>query len=56
VGCLVSLTLDPATITAMRKGTLLTVHATADGGQDTLFEISLNGFSSALDRTAALAR
>jgi invasion protein IalB len=56
VGCLVSLSLDPATIAVMRKGTQLTIRATADGGQGALFEISLNGFSSALDRTAALAR
>jgi invasion protein IalB len=57
VGCLVSLSLDPATINAMRKGTTLTIRATADGGgQEALFAISLNGFSSALERTVALAR
>jgi invasion protein IalB len=56
VGCLVSLSLDPATIAAMRKGTTLTIRATADGGQEALFGISLNGFSSALDRASALVR
>lgn len=56
VGCLVSLSLDPATITAMRKGTSLTIRATADDGQGALFTISLNGFAGALDRASALAR
>jgi invasion protein IalB len=56
VGCLVSLSLDPATITAMRKGMSLTIRATADDGQGALFTISLNGFASALDRASALAR
>jgi invasion protein IalB len=56
VGCLVNLSLDAVTIAAMRRGTTLTIRATADGGQEALFAISLDGFSSALDRTAALAR
>jgi invasion protein IalB len=56
VGCLVSLALDPTTVGLLRKGTTLTVSATADGGQGAAFKISLNGFSSALDRTAALAK
>ena len=56
VGCLVSLSLDPATITAMRKGTSLTIRATADDGQGALFTISLNGFAGALDRVSALGR
>ena len=56
VGCLVSLAFDPATVAQLRKGTTLTVNATADGGKGAAFKISLNGFSSALDRTAALAK
>jgi invasion protein IalB len=56
VGCLVSLSLDAAAITAMRNGTMLIVRATADGGQGAQFLISLRGFPNALDRTAALAR
>ena len=56
VGCLVSLAFDPTAVALLRKGTTLTVSATADGGQGAAFKISLNGFSSALDRTAALAK
>jgi invasion protein IalB len=56
VGCLVRLTFDSTSVALLRKGTTLTVRATADGGQGAVFKISLNGFSSALDRTAALAK
>lgn len=56
VGCLVGLAFDPTTIAQLRKGTTLTVNATADGGQGVAFKISLNGFSSGLDRMAALAK
>jgi invasion protein IalB len=56
VGCLVSLAFDPTTVALLRKGTTLTVSTTADDGQGAAFKISLNGFSSALDRTAALAK
>lgn len=56
VGCLVRLAFDPATIVLLRKATTLTVRATADGGQGAAFKISLNGFSGALDRTAALSK
>jgi invasion protein IalB len=56
VGCLVSLTFDPTMTALLRKGTVLTVKATADGGQQMAFKISLKGFSDALDRTAALTK
>jgi invasion protein IalB len=56
VGCLVGLAFDPPTVALLRKGTTLTVRATADGGQGTAFKISLNGFSGALDRVVALAK
>lgn len=56
VGCLVGLAFDPTTVALLRKGTTLIVGATADGGQGAVFRISLNGFSSALDRTAALSK
>lgn len=56
VGCLVRLSFDPITVALLRKGTTLSVTATADGGQGAVFKISLNGFSSALDRAAALAK
>ena len=56
VGCLVSLAFDPTTVALLRKGTTLAVTTTADDGQGAVFKISLKGFSSALDRTAALAK
>jgi invasion protein IalB len=57
IGCLVPIGFDANTLAALRKGTLLTVKAAAaDGAQDAAFRISLKGFASALDRTAALAK
>jgi invasion protein IalB len=56
VGCLVALTLDSANVTALRKGSALNVKATADGGKEAAFKLSLTGFGSALDRTAALSK
>jgi invasion protein IalB len=57
IGCLVPIGFDANTIASLRKGTSLTVKSTAaDGAQETVFKISLKGFSSALDRTAALAK
>jgi len=56
VGCLVGLAFDPTTVAQLRKGTILTVRATADGGQGAAFKISLNGFSGAFDRAVALAK
>jgi invasion protein IalB len=55
-GCLVAVTFEPATLASMRKGTAITVKATGEGGQEAALKISLKGFSSAFDRTAALAR
>jgi invasion protein IalB len=55
-GCLIPLSFDAATVVNLRKGTALKVVATADGGAATPFSISLQGFGTALDRIAALAR
>ena len=55
-GCLVNVTFDAATLVAVRAGTALKVKAVADGGALANFSISLQGFSTALDRVAALAR
>ena len=55
-GCLVNLSFDAPTIVALRAGSVLKVKATADGGAATPFSISLQGFGTALDRVAALAR
>ncbi len=56
VGCLVALAFNPTTVAALRKGTVLIVKATVDGGQEAVFKIPLAGFASALDRTAALSK
>ncbi|HEV7322670.1 MAG TPA: invasion associated locus B family protein [Ensifer sp.] len=55
VGCLVSVTLDASTLTALRAGTALKVNATADDGTPAQFSISLRGFGAALDRVQSLA-
>jgi invasion protein IalB len=55
-GCLVALSFDSAQLTALRRGTSLNVKATADGGKEAAFKISLAGFGSAFDRTAALTK
>ena len=56
IGCLVDVTLDGTTLAALKKGKALHVKALADGGKETAFNISLNGFGSALERTAALSK
>lgn len=55
-GCIVNVNFDAATIVALRAGAVLKVKAVADGGAATPFSISLQGFGTALDRVAALAR
>ncbi len=55
-GCLVALSFDSAQLAALRKGTVLNVKATTDGGKEAAFRISLTGFGSAVDRTAVLSR
>ncbi|MBR0785292.1 invasion associated locus B family protein [Bradyrhizobium iriomotense] len=55
-GCLVPLSFDAGTLSALRRGTALKIATIADGGKATPFSISLQGFAAALDRVAALAR
>jgi len=55
-GCLVNVSFDAATLVALRAGAALKIKAMADGGASTPFSISLQGFGTALDRVAALAR
>jgi invasion protein IalB len=55
-GCVVLLSFDARTLAALRRATVLKARATADGGGETAFSVSLKGFGSAFDRTAALAR
>lgn len=54
-GCIVSLNPEAEMAASLRSGSSLKVHAKADGGRDTMFSLSLNGFGGALDRAAALA-
>jgi invasion protein IalB len=56
VGCLVALAFDPGAVVRLREGTMLTIKTTADGGQEALFKVSLEGFAAALDRTVDLSR
>lgn len=55
-GCLANVSFDAATIVALRAGSALKVKTTADGGAAAPFSISLQGFGTALDRVATLAR
>ena len=54
-GCVMGVSFDAATVTALRAGTKLRVATrTADTGQEFAIDISLNGFASAIDRLKAL--
>jgi invasion protein IalB len=56
VGCLVPITFDASTVASLRKGTVLTVKTTGDGGQEAALKVSLKGFPGAFDRTAILGK
>jgi len=55
-GCIVAVSFDAKTVATLRSGTTLTVKATRDDGREIPFSVSLKGFGSALDRTAALSK
>ncbi|MDR3376672.1 MAG: invasion associated locus B family protein [Ancalomicrobiaceae bacterium] len=55
-GCLVPLSFDSKVMAGLRAGSAIRFHASADGGQDQLFTVSLKGFGSALDRVGALVK
>jgi len=55
-GCVVPLSFDAATISALRSGEALKIKATADGGREVQFSASLQGFANALDRLNVLSR
>lgn len=56
-GCVVSLGFDAAAVTQLRSGTAVKLVAKAhDGGQNVLLNVSLKGFSTALDRALDLAK
>jgi len=56
VGCIVNLSFDLPTLLALRAGSTLKIKATADGGAEAPFSISLQGFATALDRVGVLSR
>jgi invasion protein IalB len=56
IGCLVDIAFDAGTVASLEAGDVLNVKATADGGQEMAFSISLAGFSSAYDRAVELMR
>jgi invasion protein IalB len=47
---------DDALVARLRKGAMLNIAATTDNGREAAFRISLNGFGSALARTADLSK
>ncbi|AYG69800.1 MULTISPECIES: invasion associated locus B family protein [unclassified Rhizobium] len=53
-GCIALLPLDAATLAKLRTGSRLNLKVVADGGNALGFQISLQGFSAAVDRIAAL--
>jgi invasion protein IalB len=55
-GCIVDLRFDAKTLSLLRKAATLKIKAVADGGRESQLTVSLKGFSSALDRTIALAK
>lgn len=55
-GCLVPLNFDAKSIAALRVGSALKVRASADGGPEQPYSVSLKGFSQALDRIITLAK
>lgn len=57
VGCIVPVSFDAETISALRSGTTLKLQTKAyDTGRDVLLAVSLKGFSAAQNRAAGLAQ
>lgn len=55
-GCLIEVAFDAGTVANLKAGDALKIKATADGGQEMAFSVSLTGFSSAYDRVVELMR
>ena len=53
-GCIALLPVDSATLAKLRAGSGLNLKVIADPGKELSFQVSLHGFSAALDRIAAL--
>lgn len=56
VGCVIDIDFDARTLAPFRTGSTLKVKATADGGQEMVFPVSLAGFSGAYGRALALSK
>lgn len=54
-GCIALFPLDPATLAKLRAASRLNLKVIADAGNELSFQVSLRGFSAALDRIAALS-
>lgn len=54
VGCLVDVDFDARTVASLKAAKTLKAKASADGGQEVEFSISLNGFSNAYERASTL--
>jgi invasion protein IalB len=56
-GCVVPVSFDAATLAKLRKATALKIKVSPDGGgEDSQWSVSLKGFATAYDRTAALLK
>jgi invasion protein IalB len=56
-GCVTPVTFNAAMLQALRKGAALKIKVAPDGGgDDIVLSVSLKGFSTAFDRTAALLK
>lgn len=56
IGCVVPIKLDEKILAVLHKGTALKVKVIADGGSPAQFNISLKGFTEALERTSVLMK
>ena len=58
VGCLVGVDFDAHIVEALKSGKVLKIisSADADGGQETVFSVSLTGFSNAYERVTELQK
>jgi invasion protein IalB len=54
-GCIALYPMDAATVAKLRAGSRLNLKVVTDSGKELSFQISLHGFSAALDRIAALS-
>lgn len=56
VGCVVPLVLSKDTVAGIRKGKVMKIGVQAVAGNELNLQVSLKGFSAALDRSAALLK